>query len=102
MLGATVPTPDRIHLTLCNGALTQLFPQGDCQQEPLRSLTHSYASLLRRALAERYGIVQVQVVLRPQQSGRMRLVLGGPGVDGDAEREHIWTLAQQVLRWLYA
>ena len=94
--------PTSIHLTLGQGALAQFFPELDCSQEPLLSLSRSFAAMLQRTLAKRYGIARVEVVLRPEMGGRMRLVLGGRDVDGEAEREQIWSLAQQVSRWIYA
>lgn len=96
--------PTRIRLTLCKGALTQLFPHLGNQLHELHavSLTSAYAAHLRRTLTEHYGIPHIEVHVRPGQIGRMQLVLDGGGVDGDAERERIWDIARSVSQYAYA
>ncbi|HSP80313.1 MAG TPA: hypothetical protein VLQ93_17400 [Myxococcaceae bacterium] len=93
--------PTRIRLTLCKGALAQLFPHLGTSPQAV-SLTSAYAADLRRMLTAHYGIPHVEVHLRPEQIGRMLLVLEGQGVDGDAERERIWDMALTVSRFAYA
>jgi hypothetical protein len=96
--------PTSIHLTLCKGALAQLLPHLSAQPNTLHevSLAKTYAAHLRQTLTAHYGIPQVEVDLRPDQIGRMRLVLDGAGVDGDAERERIWDIARRVSQYAYA
>jgi hypothetical protein len=90
----------RIRLTLCKGAVNRLFSEPMWAHETIRSLTAPYADMLRSALAQHYGTADVTVAVEPQLIGRMRLVLDGTGVDIDAERERIWTLAERVSRWV--
>jgi hypothetical protein len=99
-----VTRPTRIRLTLCKGALTQLFPHLGNQLHELHavSLTSAYAAQLRRTLTDHYGIPHIEVLVRPEQIGRMQLVLDGRGVDGDAERERIWGIARTASQYVYA
>ncbi|PTL78524.1 hypothetical protein [Vitiosangium sp. GDMCC 1.1324] len=96
--------PTRIRLTLCKGALAQLFPHLGTQPHALHvvSFTNGYAASLRQLLTAHYGIPHVEVHVRPEQIGRMQLVLDGRGVDGDAERERIWDIARKASQYAYA
>ncbi|MGZ3461382.1 MAG: hypothetical protein ACXU86_23065 [Archangium sp.] len=97
-------SPTRIRLTLCKGALAQLFPHLGTQPHALHahSLANTYAANLRQTLTAHYGIPHVEVFVRPEQTGRMQLVLDGRGVDGDTERERIWDMARRVSQYVYA
>lgn len=96
--------PTRIRLTLCKGALAQLFPHLATQPHALHavSLANTYAANLRQVLTAHYGIPHVDVLLRPEQIGRMQLILDGRGVDGDTERERIWDMARKVSQYVYS
>ncbi len=96
--------PTSIRLTLCKGALAQLLPRNTFEPNTLHelSLAKAYATHLRRTLTAHYGIPHIEVHVRPELIGRMRLVLDGAGVDGDAERERIWDIARQVSQYVYA
>ncbi len=92
----------KIRLTLCRGAVNKLFSDAQGRHELLGSLVPPYAEMLRRTLAQAYETATVTVAIEPELIGRMRLVLDGEGVDIDAERERIWTIAEQVSKWVYS
>jgi hypothetical protein len=103
-LESALSQPTNIRLTLCKGALAQLLPPHSAGTNALHevSLAKTYAAHLRQTLSAHYGIPHVEVHVRPEQLGRMMLVLDGPGVDGDAERERIWDIARKVSQYAYA
>ncbi|MCI0571526.1 MAG: hypothetical protein L0Y66_12290 [Myxococcaceae bacterium] len=96
-----MPSPTSIRLTLCKGALAKLLPHADWDEETTRPLAHQLASSLEHTLTERYEQARVEVDVRPDLFGRLRLVFDGPGVDGGVESERIWGIVEQVARWVY-
>ncbi|MBI3182080.1 MAG: hypothetical protein HYZ28_08040 [Myxococcales bacterium] len=90
----------RIHVIICGGALRQLLPFPQRDELLSRPVLSSYSSSLRRALSEQYGTSTVEVHVRPDLFGRMRLSFSGE-VDEPRERERIWSIAERVFRQIF-
>ncbi|MGA9526055.1 MAG: hypothetical protein WBV82_31645 [Myxococcaceae bacterium] len=82
--------------------MNKLFSEAPGGHEMIHAIVTPYADMLRRTLSQRYETANVTVTIKPELFGRMRLVLDGDGVDLDTERERIWTIAEQVSKWVYS
>lgn len=78
-----------------------LSPRDDWKGEPGRSLTAMLGAALQRVLRGSYETARIEVAVRPDLGGRMRLIFGGEGVDPERERERVWAAARTASRSIF-